>query len=128
MTQQIQSTDELQRPWLHRAWDKKGREIMPGDLIKTDHFIGARRKRCYLYHTCVLTHVNGNGYLRLIPTSHLEPTYKDKGGACDIRAVNTDAECEIIHGFGYSDNTHHILDDCYEDRPKKILTEKKHAI
>ncbi|HKF95121.1 MAG TPA: hypothetical protein VKB96_11095 [Gammaproteobacteria bacterium] len=30
-------------------YDKHGREIMIGDIIKVFHFIGARRKRHYMY-------------------------------------------------------------------------------
>jgi len=29
--------------------DKTGREIRPGDMLKVFHFVGARRKRHYLY-------------------------------------------------------------------------------
>ena len=29
--------------------DKTGRKILPGDVLKVFHFIGARRKRHYLY-------------------------------------------------------------------------------
>ena len=29
--------------------DKSGRKIMPGDVLKVFHFIGARRKRHYMY-------------------------------------------------------------------------------
>jgi hypothetical protein len=33
--------------------DKHGREIMRGDILKVDHFIGARRKRYYMYKQCL---------------------------------------------------------------------------
>ena len=29
--------------------DEKGREIRPGDVLKIFHFVGARRKRHYMY-------------------------------------------------------------------------------
>lgn len=44
------------KPWMRQpggVYDRKGVPIHPGDLIRSFHFIGARRKRYYLYHVAV---------------------------------------------------------------------------
>lgn len=50
--------------------DEKGREIRPGDVLKVFHFVGARRKRHYMYKQAIgyEKHPKGGGYLRV---SHL---------------------------------------------------------
>ena len=35
-------------------YDKNGREIKEGHLIKTYHFTGARKKKYYMYHVATL--------------------------------------------------------------------------
>ena len=77
--------------------DKHGRQVYPGDLIRTFHFRGARRKVYYLYHTAV----SRDGGLELVPTAHLEPTKKSGGGACWASQELLDgAGAEIIDGAG----------------------------
>ena len=51
--------------------DKTGRKIVPGDVLKVFHFIGARRKRHYMYKQAIeyRPHPNSaHGYLKI---SHL---------------------------------------------------------
>lgn len=51
--------------------DAKGCEIQPGDVLKVLHFIGARRKRNYMYKQALAyePHKSGDGgYLKI---SHL---------------------------------------------------------
>lgn len=88
--------------------DKNGTQIYPGDLLRSFHFTGARRKRYWLYHVAV----NDRGRLRAVPTSYLEPTKINDGGSflIDDRAA---MNCEIISGHGPGD----ILS--FEDRPKR---------
>lgn len=41
------------KPWLKQpgeCYDSRGYPIHPGDLLRTPHFIGPRRKQYYLYH------------------------------------------------------------------------------
>jgi hypothetical protein len=74
-------------------YDCHGIPIHSGDLLRALHFIGARRKRHYLYHTAV----NRDGQWWAIPTCHLEPSKVAGGGDCwlhDERAANS----EIISG------------------------------
>lgn len=76
---------------IHR--DKNGREIRPGDLVRSPHFRERQRRRMnYLYHTVVME----NGRLWMVPTSHLEPTLASEGGKCLLRWLHPEAE--IIDG------------------------------
>lgn len=81
--------------------DIRGREIMPGDLLRSPHFRGPRRQMFYLYHTAVMR----DGKLWGIPTAALEPT-KAKGGG-EFRLGCFPAQYEIIAGY----------DPHYVDRP-----------
>jgi hypothetical protein len=87
--------------------DKKGVPIYPGDLLKSDHFIGARRKRYYLYHVACLE----DGYLFMVPTARLDQSRKRPGGKCLLSQDIADTAV-VIDGTGPGD----ILD--HEDRPK----------
>jgi hypothetical protein len=75
--------------------DKNGVPVYPGDLLKTYHFTGPRRKKFYLYHTAVLT----NGSMQGVPTSHLEPTRTKGGGTFWLKTENL-ANSEVISGHG----------------------------
>jgi hypothetical protein len=91
-------------------YDAKGYPIYPGDLVRTPHFIGARRKRYYLYHTAVFI----NGYMELVPTSHLQPEKTKQGGRC-LLSDDLVRHAEIISGFGPEPFI------SYEDRPRRKL-------
>ncbi len=97
--------------------DNTGREIRPGDLLKTYHFTGARKKRYWLYHTVVVVWVKQNPYFRMVPTQQLEPTLIDSGGACAL-TPDLASNAEIIAGHGPG--------DClgYEDRKRVKPTSK----
>ena len=92
--------------------DETGREIMRGDLIRSPHFRGARRKQYYLYH--VVTVVNDGLYC--VPTARLDdnPFKPRQGGACWLQALADDAgyvDCRILCGFDNHGNS-------FEDRKK----------
>lgn len=38
---------------LMQLYDKRGIPIERGDLVKVFHFVGARRKKHYMYHQCL---------------------------------------------------------------------------
>lgn len=50
---------------MRRIVDKRGIEIEPGDILKVFHFVGARRKRYYMYKMAI--EVGGELY-----ASHLD--------------------------------------------------------
>jgi len=97
------------------VYDKKGREFMHGDLIKSYHFTGRRRRREYLYH--VVRRNPGS----LLSPPHLEGVpYYALLSSCDGRVKGSfmirqrDAELmpEIIQCMGV---------DYLPDRPKVNL-------
>jgi hypothetical protein len=91
--------------------DKNGVPIHEGDLIRTPHYIGGRRKQHYLYHVAV----EREGVLFMIPTSHLVPDLVKGGGACrlDIGIREYGSTAEVISGHGPAPYL------SYEDRPKQ---------
>jgi len=99
-------------PWWKKPgelFDANNRPIYPGDLIRSPHFIGARRKRWYLYHTAVFI----NGYMELVPTCHLQTEQAMKGGGRCMASEDILRHAEIIAGYGPEP----YLD--YTDRPKR---------
>ena len=97
-------------------YDMNGRPIHPGDLLRTYHFTGARRKKHYLYHVVVQEPTG----LFLVPTSHLEPSMRNGGGRCPLNAYADTWQSEIISGYGP------VPYLSYEDRPKNRIA--AHAI
>jgi hypothetical protein len=75
--------------------DKTGRHIERGDIIKVFHFIGARRKRNYMFKQVTGTKTLGSGteyavfnHLELNDEYYLEP--------CDGRSL---PDCEIVQSI-----------------------------
>lgn len=89
------------------AFDAKGIPIHPGDLLKSYHFTGARRKRYWLYHVAVCKSI----YMEAVPVSHLQPGNEKGGGRHWILKSDSD-RFEIISGHGPG--------EClsFEDRPR----------
>jgi hypothetical protein len=75
--------------------DKNGVPIYKGDLLRTFHYYGARKRKNFLYHTVV----EKNGYLIMTPTCHLEPSLVSGGGECRLKA-GLDSSSEVIAGHG----------------------------
>jgi hypothetical protein len=90
-----------------RFYDTRGVPIYEGDLIRSLHFIGARRKRHWMYHVVVKT----GDHLELVPTSHLVPSLIKDGGRC--RLSTNLAGAEVIHGSGPDPYL------SFEDRPRR---------
>lgn len=79
--------------------DCKGREILPGDTLKVFHFIGARRKRCYMYKyvLSVYKHPNWAEGLDALRISHLNP---QADSYLVLRRGQTEQDYEIVQGYG----------------------------
>jgi hypothetical protein len=90
------------------VYDKKGYPIYPGDLLRSPHYRGARRKMHYLYHVAVMD----GERLTMVPAQYLEPTIKRTGGVCDLGQHLAD-HIEIISGYGPADYL------SFEGRPKR---------
>ena len=86
--------------------DSKGIPIYPGDLLKSLHFTGARRKRYWLYHLVVYR----EGALRM---AHPHTLASDKPDYGCLLSPELAAASTIISGYGPGD----CLD--YEDRPRR---------
>jgi hypothetical protein len=93
------------------VYDLTGRQIFAGDLLKTYHFTGARRKKYWIYHGVR----ERDGALEMVPVSEL-CTLKSNGGKCWIHAIaeNGVLNSEIIAGYGPNGMSH-------EDRPRKKI-------
>jgi len=88
--------------------DAKGIPIYPGDLLRTPHYVGARRKQNYLYHVVV----REGEHLYMVPTMHLEPTLIIDGGKCLLKHGMDKERSQIISGYGPSPYI------TFEDRPR----------
>ena len=53
-------------------YDKTGRKIFTGDLLKVFHFTGARRKKYYMYKYVLGKKIVTSGY-KYYKLSHLDP-------------------------------------------------------
>ena len=80
-------------------FDRKGRLIRVGDLVRSPHYRDRRWGQQWLYHSIV---ANGE-YLEAVPTEELATGVKD-GGRVWINAISA-STVEIIKGAGkYPDN------------------------
>ncbi len=100
-------------------YDKNGRQVFEGDLLKIFHFIGARRKKYYMYKIVVK---NDNFLLAADPRDlALDKDWKKSArSACLLRCLSS-REFEIIAGYGPDKFPNSLY---YEDRPKFKLLEK----
>ncbi|RWP10465.1 hypothetical protein [Mesorhizobium sp.] len=63
-----------------RLHDKRGIPIAPGDVLKVFHFIGARRKRHYMYKQCLgFKGIGPNGDVPYMKFGHLNLVAGDEG-------------------------------------------------
>lgn len=75
--------------------DKTGREILVGDLVKVFHFVGARRKKHYMYKYVAEAH-STKLYL-----NHLHPHSLDDGYYIQKDGKVLE-DYEIVQGYGFS--------------------------
>jgi len=117
----------MERPWLKQpgeCYDSQGIPIYQGDLLRTYHFTGPRRRKNYLYHVAVMDREAGG--LRMVPVIHLDPALRDhpdnRGGdplLSDIFAAQT----TVIDGPSHVDSDG-VFRDWYE-RPRKAAEAAK---
>lgn len=101
-------------------YDKNNRPIYAGDLLRSFHFTGARRRRLYLYHVAVTV----DGGLDAVPACHLEPSKIRGGGRCRIDEKMA-TNFEIIQGINMLPATEEAsrLTQSYYERPKRKSNE-----
>lgn len=81
------------------CYDKHGIPIHPGDLLRTPHFRGPRRRIYYLYHVACLMRDDetGHEYLRMVPASRLDLSKRRRGGD-PMLSDELASEAEVING------------------------------
>lgn len=90
-------------------YDKHRREIMQGDIVKVFHFVGARRKRHYMYKQVIGERLLGKKQSPYWYLSHLSQREDDGYLMAKDGRVYTDYE--IVQSV-----------DCdFENRPRKPL-------
>jgi len=97
------------------AYDKHGREIKVGDVLKVFHFIGQRQKRHYMYKHVVGTRpANDDREFLIISHLNLKPLDGRDAGYWIFQEGQIERDTEIVQSAG----------DCFEDRPRLPHTPK----
>jgi len=96
--------------------DMNGVPIYPGDLLKSFHFTGARRKRYYLYHVAVMNQAEKR--MEMVPVHNLEPTKACRDGMYWL-LKEMESDIEVITGYGPG----HCL--YFDERPKRPKLRKE---
>ena len=93
------------------AHDKHGIPIKVGDVLKVFHFVGARRKRHYMYKQVVGTRTLGPKAVPYLMVSHLnlKPADERDGGYYIGQFGQIEPDTEIVQS----------VDCAFEDRPRK---------
>lgn len=92
------------------VYDKHGREIMLGDVLKVFHFVGARRKRYYMYKHVVGDFTVKGKEMTAFRVSHLE-SLAGGDGYLLLKDGTHLPHYEIVQGYGL-DGVH------FEERQK----------
>lgn len=79
--------------------DRNHREILPGDTLRVFHFIGALRKKHYMYkHVLgIYTHPEWREGLDALSISHLS---QEGDSYLVLRKGQVETEYEIVQGYG----------------------------
>lgn len=94
-------------------YDKTGREIMQGDVLKVFHFVGCRGKRHYMYKQVVEERRLGANCNPYWFVSHLSQRYND--GYLLAKDGKIHRDTEIVQS----------IDARFEDRPRRAALEKE---
>lgn len=88
-------------------YDKNRREIMQGDIVKVFHFVGARRKRHYMYKQVVGERLLGKNQFAYWYLSHL--SQREDDGYLLAKDGKVYPDYEIVQSVNFE----------FEDRPRK---------
>lgn len=89
-------------------YDKSGRQIMRGDILKVFHFVGARRKRHYMYKQALDTVMLGKNN----PTPWLKISHLDLSDGMDAYYVEFE-DGRVLEDYEIVQSK----DAAFEDRP-----------
>lgn len=92
---------------MNAIYDKNRREIMQGDIVKVFHFVGARKKRHYMYKQVVGERLLGKRQSAYWYLSHL--SQREDDGYVLAKDGQVYADYEIVQS----------IDFAFEDRPRK---------
>lgn len=106
------------KPWMKQpgeCHDSKGIPIYPGDLLRSFHFRGARRRIYYLYHVALMI----DGAMRMVGVCEVPEVIdgKSKLPGC-LMSQDLAIKTTILHGFGPKKE---YVD--FEDRPRVPLAD-----
>ena len=108
---------------METIYDKKGIPIEVGDLLKTFHCVGPRRKKYYVYHVVIEKHGKLPWLTTLltgIDKSH--PEYESRYFCFPIRQ-DTVLESEVIYGPYRTDPDADLI--AYDERPRRPLPQSE---
>lgn len=98
-----------------KLYDRTGREIMLGDVLKVYHFTGRNRKRHYMYkQVTMIGPINHDGQCHYLHLSHLN-LGRDPG-YCEFLDGRTLTDYEIVQS----------VDAAFEDRPRNAVSKGRH--
>ena len=81
---------------MKKLYDKNGIELLPNDVLKVFHFVGARRKKHYMYKQ-VFDVVDNEGGYQVMRIEHLEKRGSYYHLKMDGTIMN---DVEIVQGYG----------------------------
>lgn len=99
--------------------DKNGREILVGDVVKVFHFVGARRKRYYMYKWVKERVMLGKEKqypafkMSHLTAGNVDDSYYEMLNGRKLEGV------EIIQGYGKEDRGVGEPVICFDQRPKR---------
>lgn len=99
-------------------YDKRGIPFERGDVVKVFHFVGARRKRHYMYKQCLgLEHIgpNGNQYMMFSHLNFISNWRLSDGPYHETPDGRVLPGYEIVQSIRCD----------HEERPRRALSEKK---
>lgn len=90
------------------AYDRHGREIMTGDVLKVFHFVGRNRKRHYMYKQVLgVVTLNEDSDARFLKISHLDMSEDHRSHYHEFLDGCRRPDYEIVQSLGAD----------FEDRP-----------
>ena len=103
-----------------KLYDKRGISIERGDIVKVFHFIGARRRRHYMYKQCLGTemlHPSHSEPYMMFSHLNFQDNRKERDSPYPVRLGERLPDYEIVQSVKCD----------HEHRPRKALSEHSDA-
>jgi len=113
------TTEASDQSIVMRCFDKNGRPVVAGDIIKVWHFVAYNRRRCYMYKKVFRISDEGDldpqgRFLYALDLQELGMKPLDRVHKCRIDLVG---EFEIIDGLSKKDENGELV--CWWEREKR---------